>query len=216
MVRVVSGRIQVLVFAHGYRLRVLALADRGRASSLRNLVLIVVLLLRRCVDGLVPPVARIECTVWGLLSDSRRLPAVNGVLGITKGVVGSHVARDGVVKSIMLTLHLLLPNALHQAVHHEVVRLDERGMDNCAELLLLAVWHHLHVARGEAAARVPLVLLAVGLGAGSGSLLLAGDCRVHLVGTPRVLCAPGGVLNCVAGCGNVLNLAGSHALRCRV
>lgn len=58
-VRVVSCRIQVLVLAQRHRLVVLPLADRCRACSLCYLVLIVVMVLWRGVNRLVPPIPRI-------------------------------------------------------------------------------------------------------------------------------------------------------------
>lgn len=49
-VRVVGRCVQVLVLAQGHRLVVLPLADGRRSCSLRHLVLIVVVVLRRGVN----------------------------------------------------------------------------------------------------------------------------------------------------------------------
>ena len=82
-------------------------------------------------------------------------------------------------------------------------------MHNGPVLLLLAAWHHLHVAGCEPSARMSLMLLAAGLSAAG--LLLGGN-RVHFVSSPGVLRAASRGLSRVARCGDVLDLARSHAL----
>ena len=77
MVRIVGGRIHVLVLAHRNRRGVLPLPNCRRACPLRHLILVMVLLLRRCVNRLVPPVSGVESAVRRLLRDGIRLPAIN-------------------------------------------------------------------------------------------------------------------------------------------
>lgn len=115
VVRVVRGRIHVLVLRHGHGLSVLSLPDRSRAGTFRDLILVMILLIRRRINRLIPPVPRIESAIWRLISYRIRLSAINRVLCISKSIVGSHVACNSIVE---LALHLLLADALHQAVHH--------------------------------------------------------------------------------------------------
>lgn len=78
------------------------------------------------------------------------------------------------------------PNSLHEAVHHQIVRLDDRRVNDGSKLLL-GVWVHLHLARGETIACVPLMLLAAGLRA-CRALFLGSRC-IHFVRPPRILIA---------------------------
>jgi hypothetical protein len=165
------------------------------------------MVLWRGVDGLVPPIAGIQGAVRSLLHHRVGLgPGVERLPRSSECVVVGHVTGDGVVE---LGLHLLASYSLHEAVHHQIVGLDDRRVDDGSKLLL-GVWVHLHLARGKAITRMPLMLLTARLGAG-GRLLLRGCC-IHFVRPPRVLIAARGRIHCAVGCGNVLNLARPHAL----
>lgn len=204
VVGVVGRCVQGLVFAHRQGLVVLPLANRSRPGPLRRLVLIMVLLWCR-VNRLVPPIPRVQSTVWSLLGDGVGLGSrIHRLPRCSKCVVVAHVARESIVQ---LRLHLLSSHSLHEAVHHQIVRLYDRGVDDGAELLL-GVRVHLHLARGETIADVPLVLLAAWLRAVC-ALLLGSRC-VHVVRPPGILIAAGGVLH--RGVGDILYLAWSHAL----
>lgn len=101
---------------------------------------------------------------------------------------------------------------MHEAIHHQIVRLYYRWVNDGSKLLL-RVWVHLHLTRGKPSAGVPLMLLAAGLGAG-GALFL-GCCRIHVVRPPRILIVAGGLYDCFVG-SNILNLTRSDALCSRV
>lgn len=98
---------------------------------------------------------------------------------------------------------------MHEAVHHQIVRLDDRRVHDGSELLL-GVRVHLHLTRGKPIAGMPLVLLTAWLRAGGG-LLLRG-CSVHIVRSPRVLVVPRGRIHRAVGRSDILNLTRPHAL----
>ena len=68
VVRIVSCSVQVLVLAYGQGLVVQPLAHRCGSGPLRHLILVMVLMVWRRIDGLVPPISRVQSAVWGLFS----------------------------------------------------------------------------------------------------------------------------------------------------
>lgn len=95
-------------------------------------------------------------------------------------MVIAHICRERIVE---LGLDFWISDPLHQAIHHQIVRLDNRGVYDGSELLL-GVWVHLQLARGESSARVPLMLRAAGL-CSTWALFLRST--AHVVCPPRIL-----------------------------
>ena len=175
-VRVICGSIIVVLstkmrhhfptsggVARSYNNRLmLAITSRCRASSLSNRVSVLMILacLGGVVNGLVSPVARIESTlrafvIWGALLLRAWTSASVGKMGWDW--LDCRIVEP---RHFLCTLVAVVLATRNNWFHHQVVCLDDRGMDDCAKLLVVP---HCHLTCSKSSIVVSLMLLTVKL-----------------------------------------------------
>ena len=140
----------------------LTITCRSRPSSLSYRVCIVMILacLRRVVDGLVSPIARIESTLRALVIWRSLL-----LCSWTSAAV-SKMGRDWLNCRVIEPWHLfatlvsIMLTTSNNRFHHQVVCLDDGGVHNCAKLLIVP---HRHLTSSKSSIVVSLMLLTVKL-----------------------------------------------------
>lgn len=176
VVRVVCGPVVVMLSAEmrnyfatswsgagrNYDGLMLAIPSSCRACSFSHRVSVMVILacVRRVVYRFVPPVSRVESTLWALILLGSRLLATRPNTSVCK--VSRYRLNGCVIEAchLLSSLMAIVLAAGHDRFHHQVVSLHYGRVYDSSELLVVS---HCHLTSAEPPVTVPLMLRAVDL-----------------------------------------------------